>query len=79
MPKLVRIKEDPMSRPRFLSLGAAFLAAVLLVSQPVPAAQERSPKERTIIHPKLEVVLSDFPAGGLILDIGEGERASSAN
>jgi SAM-dependent methyltransferase len=61
-----------MFLPRFRYLGAAFLAAVFLVSQPVPAAQERPSREQVLTHGKLEVVLPDFPAEGLVLDIGGG-------
>jgi SAM-dependent methyltransferase len=36
------------------------------------AAQERPKPEQVLQHDKLEVVLPDFPAEGLILDIGGG-------
>jgi ubiquinone/menaquinone biosynthesis C-methylase UbiE len=44
----------------FLSLGA------------YSPAQERPKSDQLLIHAKLEVVLPDFPAQGLILDIGGG-------
>jgi SAM-dependent methyltransferase len=53
------------------ALGTA-LAAVLLVSSFSLAAQERPKPEQILRHDKLEVVLTDFPAEGLILDIGGG-------
>lgn len=52
-------------------LTATALAAVLVLSFPAPA-QERPTPEQIISHDKLEVVLPDFPAEGLILDIGGG-------
>ncbi|MBE3109366.1 MAG: class I SAM-dependent methyltransferase [Acidobacteria bacterium] len=38
----------------------------------VPTAQERPKPEQTIVHAKLEVAVPDFPAQGLVLDIGGG-------
>ena len=35
-------------------------------------AQERPKPEQTIVHPRLEVAVPDFPAQGLVLDIGGG-------
>jgi ubiquinone/menaquinone biosynthesis C-methylase UbiE len=52
-------------------LGAA-LAAVLLVALSGVAAQERPKPGQVLTHGKLEVILPDFPAEGLILDIGGG-------
>jgi SAM-dependent methyltransferase len=46
--------------------------AVLLASALVLSAQERPKPEQIIDHPKLEVSVPDFPAQGLILDIGGG-------
>jgi SAM-dependent methyltransferase len=46
--------------------------AVLLACASIFAAQERPKPEQIINHPKLEVSLPDFPAQGLILDIGGG-------
>jgi len=55
---------------------AAFLAAtpflVVFAAASVLQAQTPSKKVQFIQHPKLEVVLDDFPASGLILDIGGG-------
>lgn len=51
-------------------LGAA-LAVLVLASSPA-SAQERSGLAQFVIHPKLEVAVPDFPAEGLILDIGGG-------
>jgi SAM-dependent methyltransferase len=48
-----------------------FLTAWLIVPLAL-AAQERPKPEQIIDHPKLEVGLPDFPAQGLILDIGGG-------
>jgi SAM-dependent methyltransferase len=51
----------------------AALVVVLLLSFPAAAAaQERSGLAQFVIHPKLEVAVADFPAQGLILDIGGG-------
>lgn len=50
----------------------AALPAVLLVASQIAAAQERPTPEQMVKHDKLEVVLPDFPAEGLILDIGGG-------
>jgi SAM-dependent methyltransferase len=50
-------------------------AAILMSSSPLGAyspAQEQSKPEPFLVHAKLEVVLPDFPAQGLILDIGGG-------
>jgi SAM-dependent methyltransferase len=47
------------------------LAALVLASTAAPA-QERPKPEQVFRHDKLEVVLPDFPAEGLILDIGGG-------
>jgi SAM-dependent methyltransferase len=51
-------------------LGAA-LAVLVLASSPA-SAQERSGLAQFVVHPKLEVAVPDFPAEGLILDIGGG-------
>ncbi len=50
---------------------ALFLSAAFLISN-IAAAQERPKPEQIYQHPKLEVTLPDFPAEGLILDIGGG-------
>jgi SAM-dependent methyltransferase len=50
----------------------AALAAIVLVASLGAAAQERPKPEQVLRHEKLEVVLPDFPAEGLILDIGGG-------
>jgi SAM-dependent methyltransferase len=52
-------------------LGPA-LAVIFLAAWPILAAQERPKPEQVLQHDKLEVVLPDFPAEGLILDIGGG-------
>ena len=49
----------------------AVLAAVIFLSGLIQA-QERPTPEQVLQNPKLEVVLEDFPAEGLILDIGGG-------
>ncbi len=46
-----------------------FAAALLAVAA---AAQERPKPEQVYNHPRLEVAVPDFPAAGLILDIGGG-------
>ena len=51
---------------------AAALATVLLLFSFSLAAQERPKPEQVFRHDELEVVLPDFPADGLILDIGGG-------
>lgn len=52
-------------------LGTA-LAALLLVSWSSASTQQKPKPEQVLKHDKLEVVLPDFPAEGLILDIGGG-------
>jgi len=49
----------------------AFVLAAALFAVTV-AAQERPKPEQVYNHPKLEVAVPDFPAEGLILDIGGG-------
>ena len=51
---------------------AAGISGVLVAATILLAAQERLKPEQWIRHAKLEVVLSDFPAQGLVLDIGGG-------
>ena len=54
-------------------VAATTLSAVLLLAAAlVLSGQERPKPEQVIRHDKLEVVLPDFPAEGLILDIGGG-------
>jgi len=48
------------------------LLAALLAGAAFPAAQERPKAEQGQRHAKLEVAVPDFPAEGLILDIGGG-------
>jgi len=55
-------------RPVFRSA----LAAVVFVISLGAAAQQEPKPEQVLKHDKLEVVLPDFPAAGLILDIGGG-------
>ncbi len=59
-----------MKRNRRIVVTALF--AVLLSTGLVIAGQNQSNPEQWIKHDKLEVVLPDFPAEGLILDIGGG-------
>jgi SAM-dependent methyltransferase len=58
-----------LSRRPFVPLAA--LAVLWLVSTAAPA-QERPKPEQVLRHDKLEVVVPDFPAEGLILDLGGG-------
>jgi len=58
-------------RFRTPSIGAA-LAAALVLSSFSLAAQERPKPEQVFRHERLDVVLPDFPAEGLILDVGGG-------
>jgi SAM-dependent methyltransferase len=58
---------NALSAVRPVFAGFALLAAVLAAP-----AQERSGIAQFVIHPKLEVSVTDFPAEGLILDIGGG-------
>ncbi len=51
---------------------ALILAVVLALFAGFAAAQERPKPEQIYQHPKLEVVVPNFPADGLILDIGGG-------
>lgn len=56
-----------------LALATAVLAAaVFLTAAPDLASQERPKPDQVMMHPKLEVTVPDFPAQGLILDIGGG-------
>jgi len=57
------------SRKPALAVG---ISGVLLASALALAAQERPKPEEILRHAKLEVVLPDFPAEGLIMDIGGG-------
>jgi SAM-dependent methyltransferase len=57
--------------PRQTSV-AALLVILLLSFTAAAAAQERPGLAQFVIHPKLEVAVADFPAQGLILDIGGG-------
>jgi SAM-dependent methyltransferase len=59
----------PMSQCRF---SVAALLAVVLIPFAAASAQERPKPEQVLQHAKLEVVVPDFPAEGLILDIGGG-------
>ncbi len=49
----------------------AWIPAIVLFAT-FAAAQERPKPEQIYEHPKLEVVVPDFPAEGLLLDIGGG-------
>ena len=53
-------------------LAAALVAALLIPFSAAAAAQERPKPEQVLQHAKLEVAVPDFPAEGLILDIGGG-------
>lgn len=68
----------PVDRIRKHALASGILG-ILLTAAPMMASQERPKPEQVLMHAKLEVVLPDFPAQGLILDIGGGEKASSAS
>ena len=57
------------SRERALAAG---LALLLLAAAPALVSQERPTPGQIITHAKLEVTVPDFPAQGLILDIGGG-------
>jgi SAM-dependent methyltransferase len=62
-----------MSRPRSRPLNLAAVSAVLLlVAAPALVPQERPKPGRMLTHARLEVEVPDFPAQGLILDIGGG-------
>src|SRR5512141_2769979 len=49
-----------------------FAAIVWLAAAATAVSQERPKPEQVYRHPKLEISLPDFPAEGLILDIGGG-------
>ncbi len=49
----------------------AWIPAIVLFTS-LASAQERPKPEQICEHPKLEVVVSNFPAEGLLLDIGGG-------
>jgi len=53
------------------ALGAG-ISGVLLAAALVLTAQERPKPGQIIMHAKLEVAVPDFPAQGLVLDIGGG-------
>jgi SAM-dependent methyltransferase len=57
---------------RSLPVLAAAAALVVLMVVPSASGQTRPKPEQVLQHSKLEVVLTDFPAQGLILDIGGG-------
>lgn len=48
------------------------VALILSAASAAPAGQDRPDMSQYARHPKLEVVVPDFPAEGLILDIGGG-------
>ena len=54
------------------SVLKAAMCVVLLAAAAVLPAQERPKPGQRLIHAKLEVVVPDFPAQGLVLDIGGG-------
>ncbi len=58
-------------RPFVFIAGAAISVSFLSLGA-TSAAQERPKPDQRLIHAKLEVILPDFPAQGLILDIGGG-------
>ncbi|HSA96307.1 MAG TPA: class I SAM-dependent methyltransferase [Acidobacteriota bacterium] len=58
-------------RSRQRIMAAAF-AVLLLAAAPAVVPQERPKPEQVLTHAKLEVTVPDFPAEGLILDIGGG-------
>jgi len=57
------------SRERTLAVG---LAVMLLLAASALVSQERPKPGEVITHARLEVTVPDFPAQGLILDIGGG-------
>lgn len=61
----------PTSRSRSIVLAAA-AAFLLIAAAPALVPQERPPSDKMIMHARLEVDVPDFPAQGLILDIGGG-------
>jgi SAM-dependent methyltransferase len=52
--------------------SALIIPVAAILFSGVGQAQERPKPEQVLQNPKLEVVLQDFPADGLILDIGGG-------
>jgi SAM-dependent methyltransferase len=60
-----------LQRPQ-IRIPATVAAAVLLIAVSFLTAQERPKPGQVLTHPKLEVAVPDFPAQGLILDIGGG-------
>jgi SAM-dependent methyltransferase len=64
--------EWPVFIIRIRQIAALALSGILLAALPVLAGKERPKPEQILRHDKLEVVLPDFPAEGLILDIGGG-------
>lgn len=64
----MRLARSPHHLRIFLT-GAVLLASAAAAT---PAGQDRPDMSQYVRHPKLEVVVPDFPAEGLILDIGGG-------
>ena len=60
------------SRPMNLIAAAGSIAILNLVFVPLSNSQERPKPEQILKHEPLEVSVPDFPAEGLILDIGGG-------
>jgi len=58
---------------------STFLTVLILVNilAVVSTAQQRPTPEQRLTHPRLEVTLPDFPAEGLILDIGGGGEGTT--
>jgi len=65
------LKEGLMSTKRYVRILAALPTALLAINLVVDS-QEKPEMAQYVIHPKLEVAVPDFPAEGLILDIGGG-------
>jgi SAM-dependent methyltransferase len=58
--------------PKRAVVSAAAVLVVLFAAVPTLVSQERPKPGQVLTHAKLEVVVPDFPAQGLILDIGGG-------
>lgn len=61
-----------MLMKRIRPVAAPVLAVVIFAAWPVFSGQERPKPGQILTHDKLEVGVPDFPAEGLILDIGGG-------
>lgn len=63
---------NDQSRVNLIWIAAMLVLAIAGIGTSALLAQDRPKPGQIIVHAKLEVVVPDFPAQGLILDIGGG-------